>query len=531
MSQKAKQSKNATGTSTATATPKTTPPQTDPLQSGRSRWSLRQLYRGKDKQWHFPGQQPGEEVRTVVHKHWRFIVRTALPTITSFAAFALIGVFYIANLNTQTGSLLGILELGLFGLLLLTGGRFFMQDYIAWRLETYIITNKRIINSRGLLQPTKQETPVEKVVQTGVDQDTPLSHLLDYGNVHLYLAGGDLVMKEVPHPKEVREAIQELSDKTKKPPKEKAPPPKDPEMATLLDTLAKGKEPPKLENADDKYPLRNTEKVLGPRRTFGGPLRIPCEVHYTSGEFTVTYIQRSHYVLYKNLALPVLGAVAAMTAAFLFHDIWYIFGFIFLALLIVIALIYTNWVDDVYILTNKRIIDIQRNLFFFYESRSETEYKNIRDIKVIVHNVFERLLDIGDVFVETPGNNPDVILDDIDHPFIIQDKIYAIKGIKEKADEIEKENKSKEDLKEWFTRVLTTLEGKTQANGAPNLYKRDLWTAMEVASQFGLRVVTLGEDPSYPDLAPGLVVQQIPPPGTLVERGGEIQVVLSRRAS
>lgn len=467
-----------------------------------------------------------------MHKHWRFIVGSALPMIGSLTAFVAVGLFYIANLsNPQMSSLLGILELVLIGLLLLTGGKFFTQEYIAWRLETYIVTNKRIINSRGLLQPTKQETPLEKVVQIGVDQDTPLSHMLDYGTVHVYLTGGDLIIKEVPHPIEVKEAIQEVSDKTKKPPKEKAPPPKDPEMAVLLDSLAKGKEPPKLENADEKYSVRNPDKVLGPRRTFGGPLHIVCEVRYISGEFTVEYIQRSHYVLYKKIALPVLADLAALTAAFLFHDIWYIFGFIFLALLITIGLIYTNWADDVYILTNKRIIDIQRNLFFFYEARVETEYKNIRDIRVVVHNVFERLLDVGDVFVETPGSNPDIILDDVDHPFIIQDKIYAIKGSKEKADEIEKENKSKEDLKEWFTRVITTLEVKTQANGVPNLYKRDLWSAMEVASQFGLRVVTLGEDPSYPGLAPGLVVQQIPPPGTLMKEGGEIQVVLSRRAS
>jgi len=95
-------------------------------------------------------------------------------------------------------------------------------------------------------------------------------------------------------------------------------------------------------------------------------------------------------------------------------------------LLIAVGLIIIYYVDDVYILTNKRIIDIQRKYIIFDDDRIEVEYKNIRDILVKVSNVIEYALNIGDVHVQTPGNSPDLLFDGVAHPFALQDKIFFI---------------------------------------------------------------------------------------------------------
>ena len=72
------------------------------------------------------------------------------------------------------------------------------------------------------------------------------------------------------------------------------------------------------------------------------------------------------------------------------------------------------------------------------------------------------------------------------------------------------------------------LETKWLGNGAPNLQRLDYWSAVERANEFGLQVTAVGEDP-VPELPPGLVVRQSPPPGTIISQGGEIQVYLSKR--
>ncbi len=519
--------------------PQTQQPQNDPWTPRRVQSAFRHVRhvgRGKKRHWEFQGQQPGETVKLVLRKHVWFLFTPAIPLIASLVGLIVIGVLS-AN-YPSVGSLWTLLEVLFAILILITGVYFLYKDLALWWVETYIITNKRVMIWTGLITPKRQEAPIENVVQVGVKQKNLLSLLLSYGDVHLYLVGGKgAVLEKVPNPKKVRDLFNKVTEEIKrsKPPKE---PPQQPANPDLLDALAKlsENEPlPSLPDADEKYAhLHRPDRVRGPMRTFGGPLRLPCNVAYTTDEHSVMYITRSKTVLVIRLILPVLLLILDLVLYFNFHFSPTIAIGLLLIALLWIGLSIINYVDDVFILTNKRIIDIDRKFIFFGEDHTSAEYGQIKDVIVDVGNPFLLALDVGKVIVQTPGDNPNIDISPADHPFFIQDKIVALKGHKEKVDKIKNKNERKNELNEWFSTVITTMEKTVLGRGVPNLQTLDLFAAAERAREFGMKVVPVGEDPSYPNIAPGHIVSQNPLPGTLVhvepnhpEQRPEIRVVLS----
>src|SRR5215468_10600912 len=134
--------------------PVASPIEDDPWRSGRPRWGWQNFRRGSDRNWHFSGQGADEVVKVVARKHWLFLVKPALPLIGAIAL--LFGVLVLHARFPVLAPLWIFMEIVIGLLIIGTGIWFLYKDFVVWWLETYIVTNKRIINSRGLLEPTRQ---------------------------------------------------------------------------------------------------------------------------------------------------------------------------------------------------------------------------------------------------------------------------------------------------------------------------------------------------------------------------------------
>lgn len=94
--------------------------------------------------------------------------------------------------------------------------------------------------------------------------------------------------------------------------------------------------------------------------------------------------------------------------------------------LIVWMLCFMTWTDyylDIWVLTNKRIIDIEQRGFFRREV-SNFRYEQIQDMTVKVHGLLATFLDYGSLEVQTAGSSAKLDIHGVAKPNELRDIIF-----------------------------------------------------------------------------------------------------------
>ncbi len=107
--------------------------------------------------------------------------------------------------------------------------------------------------------------------------------------------------------------------------------------------------------------------------------------------------------------------------------IWYlvVIGFILQS--------YISWYFNVYIVTNKRLLDVDF-IPLFYKRVSETNYDKVEDSSYEMNNFFQTVFNYGTVFVQTAAENREFEFKNVPNPAKVQDIIsdYANKASEDK---------------------------------------------------------------------------------------------------
>jgi len=82
--------------------------------------------------------------------------------------------------------------------------------------------------------------------------------------------------------------------------------------------------------------------------------------------------------------------------------------------------IWTNYYLDVWVVTNKRIVDIEQHSLF---SRDLSEFRldRIQDVTIEVKGLLPTLLHFGDIHVQTAGETREFIIRGIPNPYKVRD--------------------------------------------------------------------------------------------------------------
>lgn len=111
-----------------------------------------------------------------------------------------------------------------------------------------------------------------------------------------------------------------------------------------------------------------------------------------------------------------LSSILAPKIIFMVLCFWYLFfvGFIFMRAL--------NWYFNVYIVTNKKIVDVDFHRLL-HRNISQASLRNIEDITNTMSGMFSILFNYGDVIIQTAGETREFDFLFVPNPSLVQDII------------------------------------------------------------------------------------------------------------
>ena len=182
--------------------------------------------------------------------------------------------------------------------------------------------------------------------------------------------------------------------------------------------------------ADDITQLRRHEKLFSGQR---------------ENEEVLLFTRRHWWAFGRNALIPFLLAVAMVIVAVMMPDPALVMVVLGLAVILpgaLTAYLYLEWRNDEVIVTNQRIIRIERTILTMQEHRSEIPLASVQQINVenVTSDLLSRIFDYGMVNIRTSGQSGTLTLDRIPDPEGLQDLIFENRSKQQSADDQESQH-------------------------------------------------------------------------------------------
>jgi len=129
-----------------------------------------------------------------------------------------------------------------------------------------------------------------------------------------------------------------------------------------------------------------------------------------------------------------LAGVAVVLLPFV---VWFWWGFV-------------NWGNDQYILTDDRIIDIEKLPLGFRTQRSETTFDKIQNVSFLIPNPVATILNYGTVIIHTAGPEGRLTFEWVVRPRQVQAEIFRRLGTYNENKRRQEREQRWADMPDWF---------------------------------------------------------------------------------
>jgi hypothetical protein len=419
----------------------------------------------------FSGRQPDEIVLAATKRHvLAFIAKLVWPIVFLIIPVAILLVaelfgWGLTDVMTVNSRLFSCLVAPFLVAALLSTVYF----YLDWRNDDLIVTTKRVIHIERILfySEVRDEVPLTQIQNVTVYSHGWLDTFFDVDDIDIQTAAlGRVAVDRIHAAQELLKVILQAQQRAK----DRAIASDKEAMRRLIsERLNRNllETPPPVATPADKpeKPLISLPKM--PIPTFGFDYFIPRAEQIKTERGEQIVIWRKHYiVLLRHIFLPALAVLASVylfAASFLAWppfasplDMWnpvrWLLGLFVLGSLFWYVWEYDTWRRDVYILTNSKIIDIESTAFRLRgEKVREGNFDSIQNITYDLPNILYRLLNLGDVVIQTAGTGGIFTFKQVFNPSAVQEEIFR----RWDAHQQRKYEKSRDDT----TRQVVTVLG------------------------------------------------------------------------
>ena len=384
----------------------------------------------------FPGKQPDEVVVVWAKRHFlAFLAKLTGPIlilIIPVIVLILAEIIGLSLFDAATGWLLMLL----IAPFIIISVLMLIYQYIDWRNDDFIVTTKRVVHIERILfyGEERREAPLTQIQSVTVESHNWLDLFFDVDDIFIKTAAvGTVAVDNLPSAQYLSRIILQQQQRAK-------------ERVAHSDTrsvrdmvnqrLQKNilAEQPKG-GADPKIVAhRMLPKVVVPKFTLG--YFVPRIRVMSPNNKEITW--RKHYfILLAHILLPlpiflialylllasifglwpfsspanwawigvfIIGVVAAFT--------WYLFR-------------YDSWRRDVYKVSDTKIVDVQSSAFRLRgEHVREGSFDSIQSITYNIPNFFYKLINLGDVVIETASREGNFTFTKVFNPSSVQEEIF-----------------------------------------------------------------------------------------------------------
>ena len=364
----------------------------------------------------FPGRQPDEVVVRRDKRHiLAFVATLPAPLILMILGLGISILLFQLAISPVFAQILTVLSI-LLGVLLI------IYNYADWHNDDFIVTSDRVIHiERTIIYgENREESPLTAIQDVSVDIPNFFTRLFGYYNVTIKTAGaGNIIFDGLKNGQEIKNVIFDQREQAQ-------------ERVEASDMTAIRKSLVDRMGWDDAVAIEESVRFVRaeePKKPSNPILsrlkhaRMPPAVNYAIPRVKEyvpdknMIIWRKHYFILLQLAI--LPVIALFTIFYLIlASLLGLFPFIgpgnFFITFVLIVLWIVNWVwyfyqydtwrKDIYMVTRTSISDIHGSPFGLGKEESrEGTFDNIQNTTYVSPNIFTKILNMGDVVIETAG--------------------------------------------------------------------------------------------------------------------------------